>query len=269
MLRLTRHDDVERLETATAASRLVGYSASAYLVRGILVDTGIPAAGPSIARLLDERRAAGHPVRGAVLTHAHEDHAGNAELLAGRGLPLAMADATRAAIETVGPIGLYRRLTWRAMRALVTAPARFDPAPLALVPTPGHSPDHHAVWDPETGTLFGGDLFLGVKVRIAHPEEDPRRLVRSLRDAAALRPRRLFDAHRGPVERPADALAAKIAWLEATIGAIDRLLDRGWDDGAIRRAVLGRRPPTAWLSAGHYSPTNLVRALRRTRPGSG
>jgi hypothetical protein len=121
------------------------------------------------------------------------------------------------------------------------------------------------VWDPETETLFGGDLFLGVKVRIAHHEEDPRQLVASLRAAAALRPRRLFDAHRGPVDRPVEALEAKAAWHEETIGAVDALIDRGWDDGAILRAVLGGESLTGWLSARDYSRLNFVRRLRATR----
>jgi glyoxylase-like metal-dependent hydrolase (beta-lactamase superfamily II) len=265
MLRLTPHGDVLRLEMASAASRAVGYSASAYLLRGVLVDTGIPAAAAGLRRFLDERAAAGTPVRGAVLTHAHEDHAGNVALLAERGVPLAMGTATDRAVRAVGPVGLYRRLTWHPMRPLAGPAPGFDPAPLVLVPTPGHSPDHHAVWDPETETLFGGDLFLGVKVRVAHHEEEPRRLVGSLRAAAALRPRRLFDAHRGPVDHPAEALAAKAAWHEETIGAVDTLIDRGWEDGAILRTVLGGESLTGWLSARDYSRLNFVRRLRATR----
>ena len=102
-------------------------------------------------------------------------------------------------------------------------------------------------------------------MRIAHLDEDPRALAASLRAAAALRPRRLFDAHRGPVARPAEALLAKAAWLDETIGAIDALLDRGWSDRAIRRAVLGPESLTGWLSAGEYSLIGLVRAVRPPR----
>ena len=36
-------------------------------------------------------------------------------------------------------------------------------------------------WDAERETVFGGDLFLGVRVRVAHPGEDPRQLARSVR----------------------------------------------------------------------------------------
>ena len=235
----------------------MGYSVSAYLVRGVLVDTGFPAAAADLARMLAELRP-----RGAVVTHAHEDHAGNVELLARRGVPLAIAPATRAAVERAKPIGFYRRFTWGAMPPLRSAVAPFNPAPFALLPAPGHSPDHHIVWDAERETLFGGDLFLGVKVRVAHHGEDPRLLARTARMAADLRPRRLFDAHRGLVERPTAALRAKADWLEETVGRIDRRIAEGWSDRAIRTDVLGPEEPTGYFSLGDYSRLMFVRAVR-------
>jgi len=262
MLTLERHGDVARVHLASVRSRLVGYSVSAYLVRGVLEDTGFPADAADLARLLAELRP-----RGAVVTHAHEDHAGNVELLARRGVPLALAAATDAAVRHVTPIGFYRRFTWGAMSPLVSPVDPFDVAAagLTLLPTPGHSADHHAVWDPETGTLFGGDLFLGVKVRVAHPGENPRLLARTLRRVADLRPRRLFDAHRGHVAHAEGALRAKADWLEETIGRIDRRVAEGWSDEAIRAHVLGPEEPAGYFSRGDYSRLNVVRAVRNSR----
>lgn len=266
------HGDVTRVVLATPTSRLVGYTASVYLVDTeagrVLVDTGPPFARRALWRYLtalgdgDVARA----VLGAVVTHRHEDHAGNAPALARAGVPVAMGDATRDAVGVVARIGAYRRYTWGTPRPLPPEAPRFDPAPLVLVPTPGHTTDHHAVWDPERRTLFGGDLFLGVKVRIAHPTEDPRALARSLRAAAALRPARLFDAHRGLVLDPVLALEAKAAWLDETIGAVERLLDAGWPTRRIRDALLDGESVIGYLSAGDYSRAAFVRAVRRTRP---
>ena len=142
-----------------------------------------------------------------------------------------------------------------------------DPAPLRLLPTPGHCADHHVVWDPERETLFGGDLFLGVKVRIAHRSEDPRALARSLRAMAALRPRRLFDGHRGLVRDPIPLLEAKAAWVEDTIAAMERLLDAGWPTARVRDTLLGREEMTGYLSFGEYSRTSFVHAVRDGRAG--
>lgn len=273
MLRIERHGDVTRLAFASPAGRLAGYSASAYLVargdRSVLVDTGFAHAAGALLQAVATvhgGRAPREALAGAVLTHAHEDHAGNAALLARLGVPLAMGAATRAAIGDVAPIALYRRLTWGTMAPLRDEPRPFDVAPLALLPTPGHSADHHVVWDAERETLFGGDLFLGVKVRIAHRSEDPRALARSLRVAAALRPRRLFDGHRGLVADPVPLLEAKAGWVEDTVAEVERLLDAGWPARRIRDAVLGRGEDlTGLVSFGEYSRANLVRAVRRAR----
>lgn len=268
---LQDYGDVTRVELASPTSRLVGYTASVYVAETstgpVLVDTGFPFGWRTLRRFLTER-GGGDParaVRGAVVTHRHEDHAGNVARLARAGVPLAMSGATRAAIADVPPIGAYRRYTWGAMAPLPADAPSFDPAPLVLLPTPGHTSDHHALWDPERETLFGGDLFLGVQVRVAHPSEDPRALARSLRTAAALRPRRLFDAHRGLVADPGPALAAKAAWLDDVVGAVERLLDAGWPDARIRDALLGGESVVGRLSGGDYSRAAFVRAVRRTR----
>jgi glyoxylase-like metal-dependent hydrolase (beta-lactamase superfamily II) len=131
------------------------------------------------------------------------------------------------------------------------------------VHTPRHSEDHHVEWDAERETVFAGDLFLGVKVRVAHPGEDPRQLVRSLRAVAALNPKRMFDAHRGPVPNPVDALLAKVDWLEAAIAAVEARIARGWRDRLIARDVLGREELAHYVSLGKMSRINFVRAVRR------
>jgi glyoxylase-like metal-dependent hydrolase (beta-lactamase superfamily II) len=260
MIRIEKNDDVVRFEMSHRRSRLINYSVSAYLVRGVLVDCGFPALRSEVTRLLDAER-----LRGVMITHRHEDHAGNAELVASRGIPLAASAGTLASLRSPARIGFYRRFTWGSMEPLRSPVTPLFVSDLQLLPAPGHSSDLHVVWDAETRTLFGSDLFLGVKVRVAHANEDPRRLVESLRMALRLGPARLFDGHRGLVTAPSDALPAKIAWMEETIGRIDRRLESGDDDEAIARAVLGRRPLIEVVSRGDYSRLNFVRALRRTR----
>jgi endoribonuclease LACTB2 len=258
-------DDIELIRLRSWRSAAMGYSVFVFLVRDQLIDTGFPGARRAVARLLDERRP-----RGVVVTHQHEDHAGNVDLVARRGTPIAMARATEDALRAgEASVGLYRRACWGAMAPLRGAIEAYEPSGLELLPTPGHSPDHHAVWDAERETLFSGDLFLGVKVRVARPMEDPRALAESARRAAELRPRRLLDAHRGIVPNGADALRAKAAWLEEAIGAIDERIARGWSDRAITRAVLGREDLVYAVSRGDLSRLNFVRAVRATgaRPG--
>jgi len=262
MIATERYGDVVRLHMSHWRSRVSGYSVSAYLVRGVLIDTGFPAARTAVARMLDELRP-----DAVVITHHHEDHAGNAALVASRALPVALPDETLAILRAGEPgIGLYRRVTWGVIRPLTTPLVRLDDAALRaagleLVATPGHSTDHHSVWDAERRVLYAGDLWLGTKVRIARPNEDPRRHAESLRQAAALSPLVMFDAHRGRVDDPVGALHAKADWIEETVAEIERLAAAGMPHARIAREVLGPEDPVAIASRGDLSKRNFVRVV--------
>jgi glyoxylase-like metal-dependent hydrolase (beta-lactamase superfamily II) len=258
MIEIQRFQNVERIRLASWGSRVAGMDVSAYLVGGILIDSGFPHARAWLARLLDERR-----VTAAMLTHYHEDHAGNAELLASRGIPLAAHPLTLERLRDPAPIRAYRRIVWGSPRRLTShADAALGGSGLQMIATPGHSADHHVVWDAEHETLFSGDLWLGVRARVMHVSEDPFQIVESLRTTLALRPARMFDAHRGEVRDPLAALSAKIGYMEDTIAAVREKITAGWSERAILRAILGGDEPVALASGGEYSRMNFVRAVR-------
>lgn len=260
MIERTSFGDVTRLRFSTWRSLAVGYDVSCYLARGVLIDTAFRHVGRELRAAIAELRPSG-----VIVTHWHEDHAGNAPDLAESGMPMWMHQYTEAKLRERQQVKLYRHFTWGRPRALHGEVRPFDPAPLRLIHTPGHSTDHHVVFDAETRTLFSADLWLGVKVRIMGATENPYEIVESLRRAIALAPTRMFDAHRGLVENPVDALGAKRAWLQETIGQIERRLDAGDSESAILREVLGGEERTALASQREYSRRNLIRTIRRYR----
>jgi glyoxylase-like metal-dependent hydrolase (beta-lactamase superfamily II) len=257
MLETTRHDDVTRIECSTPVSRAFGYRVSVFVVRGVLIDTAFPLVAEPLMVALAPMR-----LRGALVTHYHEDHAGNVERLTRLGIPVGMPHATLEHVRKPEPIGLYRRVCWGVAPPLSRDPVPFEDPALRLLPAPGHTADHHVVWDLERETMFGGDLFIGVKVRIGHPNEDLRMQLRTLRSLAALRPKRFFDAHRGLLPDAAGLLAAKADWIDRVIGSIEGLVRQGWPDTTIAAKVLGRGDFTGWFSRGDYSKLNLVRSIR-------
>lgn len=257
MIAITRHAGVTRLHCSTWRSRVSRYDVSAYVVDGVLVDTAFARVTHELMPLLAELRP-----RGVFVTHGHEDHAGNAEHVARRGIPMWITGATAAVLHDTQGMQRYRSFTWGHALPLATAPVPFDPAPFEVIDTPGHSDDHQVLWDPAGRRLFSGDLFLGVKVRLARRGERPRAHVASLRRVATLEPVQMFDAHRGPLEHAAALLHAKADWMEDTIAAIEARIARGDPDRVIRDELLGPEPIERWMSAGDYSKERLVEAVR-------
>ncbi len=236
---------------------MVGYSVHMFAVRGVLIDCGFRGVAGDVARVITALRP-----RGAFLTHHHEDHAGNIELLARAGVPVAAHAETLSIVRKRSAIGFYRHVVWRAMLPLVSTIEPFGDAALSLVHTPGHCENHDAVWDSETGTLFSGDLYLGVKVQLAHRYENPRQLVASLRAMVSRNPTRVFCAHRGQLREPVQMLTAKADWLSEIIARADQRIREGFTDNAIRQELLGARALADVISAGDYSANNLIAAIR-------
>src|SRR5471032_1244829 len=99
--------DVTRFSMTTWRGRAVGYDVSAYLVRGVLIDTGFCGVQDE---LLDVVRAS--KPRGAIVTHWHEDHAGNVPALAGLGVPMRMHERCEGTLRARPSIRAYRRIVW-------------------------------------------------------------------------------------------------------------------------------------------------------------
>jgi glyoxylase-like metal-dependent hydrolase (beta-lactamase superfamily II) len=252
---------VVRVRMRSWRGATVGYDVSAYLLGDVLIDTGFPRGGRTLLDAVEAMRP-----RGVVVTHWHEDHAGNVPALAARGLPMAMHPRCEALLRKRPSIRLYRRAVWGRCERLTAPLVDFDVAPLAIVETPGHSPDHVSVWDDERRILVSGDLFLGVKVRVAHEEdESPRRLVASLRRAAALDPRLLLDAHRGVIRDGAAQLRAKANWNEDVIGRIEALAAAGAGAREIVSRLFGGESLVGFVSGLEYSRRAFVQAVLRER----
>lgn len=232
---------------------------SAFVVRGVLIDSGFPLVAPELAQWVSA-----HPVHGAALTHYHEDHSGGAAALVQRGIPVWMSPLTQARVAAPAPIHFYRRFSWGMPTSLPAHEPFALPDGLEAIATPGHSEDHHALWDAQTGTVFGGDLFISVKVRIAHLAESARDTSASLRRIIARQPQRYFDAHRGLLANPVATLTAKADWIDTTIAHAEQLVAEGLDDSSIARRLLGTDRFGRWYTAGDYTMENWIRGVRRT-----
>ncbi len=255
MIQFVEHGPVSEVVMSTAFSRAIGFRVSAFRYRGLVIDTGFPRMAEGFFSWL-----ATVPVTGFIVTHFHEDHAGNLGLVTARGIPATVSAVTLGRHRDLRRVPPYRWMVWGHPHVSVRDP---EPAehPFQLIPTPGHSADQVAVYDPDARIVFSGDLFLGVKAALAHADESPSATVASLRTIAALGPKAVFDSHRGSLRDPVATLTSKADWLEATIASIHTADRAGQPASVIVRELLGGEDRAALVSFGQVSKRNFVQAV--------
>ena len=172
----------------------------------LLVDAGV--GEPSHLAALGAALA-GRPLARVFLTHAHPDHAGGVPRLREAWPDVEVVDGARA------------------LKGRDTIPA--GDGALEIVPTPGHSPDHLCLWDPETRVLFAGDLMVkgGTIMIAASSGGNLREYLASLARVRALAPLRVYPGH-GPIIDDAPALVDEyVAHRAARERQLMALLERG------------------------------------------
>ena len=131
--------------------------------------------------LADVAREAGR-VGAVLVTHDHPDHAPGA---------VPFAERVHAPVYALRLTGAERVRAGQRVRAGATE--------VTVVPTPGHTADHVAFFEPTTGALFTGDAVLGRGTSfIDPPDGDLVQYLRSLTRMMELGPRTIHPGH-GPV----------------------------------------------------------------------
>jgi glyoxylase-like metal-dependent hydrolase (beta-lactamase superfamily II) len=165
-----------------------------YLIPGsspVLVDAGVG----RMEHL--EAVAAAAPTGPArvVVSHAHPDHASGVPAIAARWPSAAFHKVPWVGHDEVG-------IAWTPMRD--GEEVQTGEGPLQVLHTPGHAPDHIALWHADSRTLFGADLMQAGNT-VAIPAEnggDLSAYLRSLQRVRALAPARVLPAHGPAIEDP-------------------------------------------------------------------
>jgi glyoxylase-like metal-dependent hydrolase (beta-lactamase superfamily II) len=244
--------------------RGINTTAIVYRVGGTVIDTGPPNQWRAVRDWLDRR-----PPERLLLTHHHEDHAGNAGRIATRyGLvPLAPA-ASRARLADGFGTPPIQRVVWGRMRPVETAPLPDrvempEGGALVPVPAPGHADDMTCLLWPERGLLFSADLYLSRRLTHLRADEDLGTLMRSLAAVLRLDVDVVLCAHRGVVEDGHRALADKLDTLAALCADARALRQQGVGLKEATRRLLGPEDAVSYASAFDISKRNLVRQAAR------
>jgi glyoxylase-like metal-dependent hydrolase (beta-lactamase superfamily II) len=155
-----------------------------------------------LAAALDAR----HAWLGAVVvTHGHPDHAGGAPAIAA-------AHPHASFVKHPWPEEDARyAVAWHTLGDgdVITA----GDVPLVALHTPGHSPDHLALWHEPSRTIFTGDLVVQGSSVMIHWSRggDLGHYLASLERLRGLDPRRLLPAHGPTIDDPNAVLSGYLA----------------------------------------------------------
>ena len=269
MIEISQHEAVTQFKMGRELDGRILYSVSAFLVDGLLVDTGCR---HTAEELLEALR--GREVRSAVCTHYHEDHIGGNKLLQEQlKIKVWAHSRTIPLIERAPALYPYQELVWG-----YPEPAELLPLPGGLfqtekyrfevVETPGHSEDHVVLVEPERGWCFSGDLYVSEKIKVLRPEEEAEAIMRSMEKLLNL-PHELilFTSIGKIVPEGRAALQACLEYLQALGRDVKQLRQEGLAENEIVERVFGVESTLANLTNGQFSSENLVRSLLKMSKG--
>jgi glyoxylase-like metal-dependent hydrolase (beta-lactamase superfamily II) len=193
-----------------------------------LIDTALPR---STKAIMGAARALGVPIKRIALTHAHGDHIGSLDDLAGELSDVEVLISARDARLLAGDKSLDPGEEGKlrgSYPGAKTRPTRtFSPGErvgsLEVIASPGHTPGHVAFLDTRDRTLYCGDAYSTLGGVATSAKLNPRFPLpalatwnaeielQSARELRALDPARLAPGHGKVVESPGAAMDAAIA----------------------------------------------------------
>jgi glyoxylase-like metal-dependent hydrolase (beta-lactamase superfamily II) len=254
--------EVIRLRLARGILGRPAYFTAAYWVDGLLVDTGCAHTARQLTSAVK-----GWRVEQVANTHSHEDHIGaNAALQEMFRCPIRAHPDALPILENprLQPLQPYRRLFWGWPK-----PSRGEPIGeqvetgqfhFQVIHTPGHSPDHVCLFEPDRGWLFSGDAYIGGQDQALRAGYDIHGILASLRKLAELPVTTIFSGSGSVRDNGLQRLQDKVAYLEGLGEQIRALRDQGLSPRRIRRQLFGRELPITYLTLGHFSGLRLVQS---------
>lgn len=263
MIEITDFEEVTRFKMSRTLDGKPLYWVAAYLIDGLLVDTGCSYTADELADCLEGRN-----VSVVVNTHHHEDHVGgNRTLIERFGIPVLAHPDSVPRIGQVPILRSYQEYVWgypepvevsALGKEVLTEQFRFD-----VLETPGHCEGHVALVELERGWCFSGDIFITEKPKVIRADEDVAGLISSMRLLAALPTERLvlFTSMGEIIPDGRRALLSCVEYLGGLQKEASGLEAQGFTPEEIRERLFGEGSSLATLTGGHFSSDNLIKSL--------
>jgi len=262
MIEVNHFEEVIQIKMSRGVGGRRLYWVAAYLVDGLLIDTGCVHTAEELVKFLERQ-----DLKLSVNTHHHEDHVGANRLLKERlGIQIFSHRKAIPLINRIPRLNQYQEIVWGHPEPTEVAclPETIETAHFLFnaIETPGHCKGHVALIEPERGWCFSGDLFVSERPKVLRPEEDISEYIKSMRKLEGLKTDRLilFTSIGKIVQDGHKALRSCREYLEDLSRRAKDLERKGLSPAAIRDEVFGGESHFVKLTGGHYSSENLIRA---------
>jgi glyoxylase-like metal-dependent hydrolase (beta-lactamase superfamily II) len=265
MIETTAFEEVTQIRMSREINGKPVYWVAAYLVDGLLIDTGCSYTAEELITFLD-----GRPVRQVVNTHFHEDHVGGNHLLLTRiGVDVYAPADSVPLIGSEAKLFPYQEMVWGYPKPIAVKPLptviRTQRHTFDVIDTPGHSAGHASLVEMERGWCFSGDIFAREQMKFIRPEEEMGETVASLRKLIALPTNRLilFTSVGRIVEEGREALRSCITSIEDLSRKAQALEREGLCVAEIMQRFFGGEHSFSQMTNGQYTTENLIRSVLR------
>jgi len=264
MLKATQVGDVTEIKMGRSIDGETAlYWVAAYLIGGILIDTGCDYSKKELAEFLKDKR-----VSLIINTHHHEDHIGGNALLAKQvGLKALAHTEAIPLMSRMYDLYPFQVEIWGYPEPSTAAPigtaVKEGDVSLRVIETPGHCRDHISLFEEERRVLFSGDIWVGERPKVARVEEDVSELISDLRKFEDLKPKIMFASLGKVVPEPQQVIKRTRAYLEETRDEIRRLHSEGKSSEQILTELFGRESVLAQATQNQLSTKIFIESFLR------
>lgn len=238
----------------------------AYLIDGLLIDTGPPKLTKQLIAWLERQK-----INHVFVTHHHEDHSGNVSPIEARFRNKSYG--SKKCTELVANYiytSIPQKIYWGAPSQTSTLIPWEKPTfetnrhRFALIPVPGHAEDQVALYEADQGWLFSADAFVSPIIKYFLSNESMAQQIHSLKQLERLDFDLLLCAHSPMRKGGKAALTQKRKFLESYYEAVVHFHQKGESPRQILSSMGQKeRWGQSLISAGHMSAINMVRAVLR------
>jgi len=242
----------------------VSLSVYAYCVDGVLIDTGSVSLQSEFAEFFHKV-----PFNQVLLTHHHEDHTGGAAYIQQHfDVALYMHEQFIESCKKRARYPFYRRVFW-GRRPPFSAQALSFKEPIIsktsrwrAIETPGHSSDHVAFLNEQTGQLFSGDLYVHPETKLILRSENIHEVIASIERLLTYDIGEMFCSHAGYIDDGPKALRRKHSYLTSLRDEILYLHEeKGYSEKEIHQMLFRRKYPIMYFSLGEWHTKYIVRSV--------